>query len=93
MRVVPERIGEDHANHIHAAAHELDQAERNRTGIRPFSVGVSFTDMLFLDDQMTNIRGAEEIGITSVWLDVSDPDTSYAEVRKLLGLSPEDHHG
>ena len=52
-------------------------------------LGVCYADMVFLDDQTTNIRGAEELGIPSVWFDVGDPDTSYAEVRKLLGLPPE----
>jgi putative hydrolase of the HAD superfamily len=56
-------------------------------------LGVSFADMVFLDDQRTNIRGAEALGIPSVWFDVADPDTSYAEVRKLLGLTPEGRHG
>lgn len=61
-------------------------------------LGVSYADMVFLDDQCTNIRGAEALGIPSVWFDVGDPDTSYAEVRKLLGLPPavlsgEEHHG
>jgi putative hydrolase of the HAD superfamily len=51
-------------------------------------LGVPFAEMVFLDDQRTNIRGAEELGISSVWFDVTDPDRSYAEVRKLLGLSP-----
>ena len=52
-------------------------------------LGVSFADMVFLDDQAANIRGAEALGIPSVWFDVADPDRSYAEVRKLLGLAPE----
>ncbi len=51
-------------------------------------LGVSYADMVFLDDQASNIRGAESLGISSVWFDVADPDTSFAEVRKLLGLSP-----
>jgi putative hydrolase of the HAD superfamily len=50
---------------------------------------VSYPDMVFLDDQATNIRGAEALGIPSVWFDVGDPDRSYAGVRKLLGLAPE----
>lgn len=50
---------------------------------------VPFADMVFLDDQTANIRGAEALGIPSVWFDVADPDRSYAEVRKLLGLAPE----
>ncbi|WP_109509119.1 HAD-IA family hydrolase [Nocardioides speluncae] len=54
---------------------------------------VAFAEMVFLDDQASNIRGAEALGIPSVWFDVADPDTSYAEVRKLLGLPPEVHDG
>ncbi|GAA1937267.1 HAD-IA family hydrolase [Nocardioides marmoribigeumensis] len=50
---------------------------------------VALDDMVFLDDQATNIRGAEAIGIPSVWFDVLDPDASYAQVRKLLGLEGE----
>jgi putative hydrolase of the HAD superfamily len=52
-------------------------------------LGVDLPDMVFLDDQATNIRGAEAIGIPSVWFDVVDPESSYAEVRKLLGLPPD----
>lgn len=67
-------------------------------------LGVDFADMVFLDDQRSNIRGAEALGIPSVWFDVADPDSSYAAVRRLLGLPPlgsalsgaavgEDRHG
>jgi putative hydrolase of the HAD superfamily len=51
---------------------------------------VPYGDMVFLDDQTTNIRGAEALGIPSVWFDVTDPDRSYAEVRKLLDLEAHD---
>lgn len=54
-------------------------------------LGVTFEDMVFLDDQSSNIRGAEALGIVSVWFDVADPHSSYAEVRKLLGLEVD--HG
>ncbi len=53
-------------------------------------LGVPFADMVFLDDQTTNILGAETLGIPSVWFDVSDPRSSYARVRELLGLEPGD---
>jgi putative hydrolase of the HAD superfamily len=56
-------------------------------------LGVDFADMVFLDDQMTNVRGAEALGIPSVWFDVADPEPGYAEVRKLLGLSQEHRDG
>lgn len=48
-----------------------------------------YGDMVFLDDQATNIRGAQALGIPSVWFDVTDPDGSYAAVRTLLGLETE----
>lgn len=54
---------------------------------------VAFADMVFLDDQATNIRGAEALGIPSVWFDVTDPDTCFASVRDLLGLPAEDRDG
>lgn len=50
-------------------------------------LGVGFADMVFLDDQTSNIRGAEALGIASVWFDVCDPDAAFAAVRKLLGLA------
>lgn len=56
-------------------------------------LGVDFPDMVFLDDQTSNIRGAEALGIPSVWFDVRDPDASYAAVRKLLGLAQGGPHG
>jgi len=54
---------------------------------------VDFADMVFLDDQRSNIRGAEALGIRSVWFDVADPDTGFAAVRDLLGLPEADGNG
>jgi putative hydrolase of the HAD superfamily len=56
-------------------------------------LGVDFVDMVFLDDQMTNIRGAEALGIPSVWFDPADPGPGFAAVRNLLGLPEEDRRG
>lgn len=56
-------------------------------------LGLDFGDMVFLDDQMTNIRGAEALGIPSVWFDPAQPDAAFAAVRTLLGLPEEDRHG
>jgi putative hydrolase of the HAD superfamily len=56
-------------------------------------LGVDFGDMVFLDDQMTNIRGAEALGIPSVWFDPAQPDTGFAAVRILLGLPEEERDG
>lgn len=50
-------------------------------------LGVGPEDLVFLDDQWSNIRGAEALGIPSVWFDVADPAPAFAEVRKLLGLA------
>ena len=41
-------------------------------------LGVGFADMVFVDDQMTNVRGAEALGITTVAV---RPTTSRNGVR------------
>ena len=56
-------------------------------------LGIGFADMVFLDDQTSNIAGAEALGIRSVWFDVADPDPAFAEVRKLMGLQEGSDHG
>ena len=56
-------------------------------------LGAAFAEMVFLDDQPANVRGAEALGIPSVWLDVTDPDPAYTAVRKLLGLAEGVHRG
>lgn len=56
-------------------------------------LGVDFADMVFLDDQMSNVAGAEALGIPSVWFDVADPDPAFAAVRKLMGLQEGSDHG
>ena len=43
-------------------------------------------DMVFIDDQMSNIRGAEALGITSVVFDPRDPESAYAQARQMMGL-------
>jgi len=50
---------------------------------------VPFADMVFVDDQMTNVRGAEALGITSVWFDPAHPDAAFAATRELMGLPPD----
>lgn len=52
-------------------------------------LGVSHADMVFLDDQMTNIRGAEALDIPSVWFDPADPASGFAAARRLMGLRPD----
>ncbi len=53
-------------------------------------LGVGYPDMVFLDDQAANIRGAEALGIPSVLFDVTDADASFARVRALLELERVD---
>lgn len=47
---------------------------------------VAYQDMVFVDDQVTNVRGAEALGIPTVLLDPRDPGAAYAQARKMLGL-------
>ena len=49
-------------------------------------LSVAYEDMVFVDDQMTNVRGAEALGIPTVHLDPRDPESAYAQARKMLGL-------
>lgn len=57
-------------------------------------MGVGFDAMVFVDDQMTNVRGAEALGITTVPFDVRHPERAYDRLRDLLGLtSPEEEPG
>lgn len=48
---------------------------------------VGFSQMVFIDDQMTNIRGSEALGIPSVAFDPRHPEAAYAQARALLGLA------
>jgi putative hydrolase of the HAD superfamily len=50
-------------------------------------LGVAAEDCLFVDDQPGNCRGAEDVGMSVVRFDVTDPASSYAEVRRILGLT------
>lgn len=56
-------------------------------------LGVGYADMVFIDDQPKNIRGAEDLGIPSVSLDVTDPDTAFVRARELMGLTGVGTHG
>jgi putative hydrolase of the HAD superfamily len=49
-------------------------------------LGADPADMVFVDDQMVNVRGASAMGIPSVWFDVRFPERSFAGARALLGL-------
>ncbi|HQR27893.1 MAG TPA: HAD-IA family hydrolase [Nocardioides sp.] len=51
---------------------------------------VGFAEMVFVDDQMTNVRGAQALGIPTVVFDPRDPEAAYAQVRGLLGLVPQE---
>jgi putative hydrolase of the HAD superfamily len=50
-------------------------------------LGIAAADCLFVDDQRGNIAGAEAVGMAAVWFDVTQPDSSYATVRALLGMA------
>ena len=49
-------------------------------------LGVSCQDVVFLDDQPVNLAGAADVGMTAVPVDVTDPGTSFARARELIGL-------
>ncbi len=49
-------------------------------------LGIAAGDCVFVDDQPGNVAGAQAVGMQSVWFDVTEPASSYAEARALLGL-------
>ena len=42
---------------------------------------------VFVDDQMRNIRGGEEVGMQCVHFDVLQPDSSYDRALQLMGIA------
>jgi putative hydrolase of the HAD superfamily len=43
-------------------------------------------DVVFLDDQPVNLAGASAVGMTAVYVDVTDPDEAFDRARALLRL-------
>lgn len=52
-----------------------------RLGLRP-------AQCLFVDDMTVNCTGAEDVGMASVWFDVTDPEGSVDRVLEAAGISP-----
>jgi len=51
------------------------------------ALGFAAVDCVFVDDQMKNIAGAETAGMQAVAFDVTDPQRSYAEALRRLGIA------
>ncbi len=49
-------------------------------------LGAEPADVVFVDDQPINLRGGEEVGLLTVWFDVTDPVASTQTAAELLGL-------
>jgi len=49
-------------------------------------LGLPATECVFVDDQMKNIRGAENAGMQVVHFDVRNPGLSYAKALSLLNI-------
>ncbi len=50
------------------------------TGFEPDQV-------LFIDDQPLNVKGAQDVGIDAIWFDVADPDAAWEQVANRIGLT------
>jgi putative hydrolase of the HAD superfamily len=53
------------------------------------ALGLPAPDVVFVDDHLPNVEGAHRVGLAAVYFDLTDPATSFARVRRLLGL-PDD---
>lgn len=49
-------------------------------------MGLDSAQIVFIDDQPVNLRGAAECGMQCVHLDPTDPAPGFEEARQLLGL-------
>ena len=81
MGLVPDALAHE-AHGVWAGA--LPVAE-----VTDYRLEVAYADMVFVDDQMTNVRGAEALGIPSVWFDPAHPDAAFDAARELMGLRPD----
>lgn len=45
-------------------------------------------DVVFLDDMPANVAGARRAGLTTIHVDLSDPDAAFDRARTLLALAP-----
>ena len=59
---------------------------------RPYRVtaerlGLAPEDCVFIDDMRSNCKGAEAVGMSSVWFDVTDVQDSLRRVREQVGVS------
>jgi putative hydrolase of the HAD superfamily len=48
--------------------------------------GTGADQVVFVDDQPRNVTGAEDMGISSVAFDVSDPEGSFRQAARLLAI-------
>jgi len=48
--------------------------------------GATADQVVFVDDQLRNVTGAKEMGISSIAFDVSDPLVSFRQAAKMLGV-------
>jgi putative hydrolase of the HAD superfamily len=53
-------------------------------GLDTFGTGAD--QVVFVDDQPRNVTGAEDMGISSVAFDVSDPEGSFRQAARLLAI-------
>jgi putative hydrolase of the HAD superfamily len=49
-------------------------------------LGLPAGQIVFVDDQIKNVRGAQAMGIHAIHLDVTEPDSAFAAARRMLGL-------
>lgn len=50
------------------------------------ALGLTAQRVLFVDDQLRNVDGARQVGMSAVHFDVAHPERCFARVRTLLGV-------
>jgi len=55
-------------------------------GLAAFDAQAS--DAVFVDDQPRNVRGGQEIGLTSILFDIANPELSFRQAAQALDIEP-----
>jgi len=73
---------------VDATTTEILKPDPRAYGLAQSGFGLPARNIVFVDDQMKNIRGGEAFGLTCVAFDVKSPRQSYDRALRLLAGAP-----
>ena len=74
-------------DYIYDATHtEILKPDPRAYKIALAGIGLPAGEVVFIDDQLRNVRGGTDAGLHSIHLDILDPHAAFNEARRLLDL-------